>query len=393
MGRRRFLQATALAGGAALTGTWWRGANALAAPMTMARFPEKTDLILLTDRPPCLETPIKYFREDLTPNDAFFVRWHLSGIPTSVDEKTFRLSVGGNVKQALELSVDDLKRNFPKTSVVAVAQCSGNSRSHFKPPVLGGEWGDGAMGCAKWTGVKLSDLLSKAGVKDGAVEVSFAGLDEAPWPDTPKFAKSLKFDKANDGEVMVAYAMNDQPLPMLNGYPLRLVVPGWYATYWVKSLKTINVLTEHFKSFWMDTAYRIPNNPQGNEDPKHLAKDTVPINKHSVRSIFVNPEAGQRLKANQAIELQGIAFDYGAGIQKVEVTVDGGKNWTAAKLDPEISKFAFRRFRYPWTPADKGKATLMCRATNNDGVGQTTSLWNRSGYMWNVIEPLDVNVV
>jgi DMSO/TMAO reductase YedYZ molybdopterin-dependent catalytic subunit len=391
MGRRRFLKAAAIAGGAMVTTSWWRTNNALAA--TMAKFPEKTDLILLTDRPPCLETPLKYFREDLTPNDAFFVRWHLSGIPTSVDLSTFRLSVGGNVSSPLELSVDDLKKNFPATSVVAVAQCSGNSRSHFKPMVGGGEWDNGAMGCAKWTGVKLSDLLKKAGAKDNTVEVSFAGLDEAPWPDTPKFAKSLEYKKATDGEVMVAYAMNDQPLPMLNGFPLRLVVPGWYATYWVKSLNKIDVLPEKFKSFWMDKAYRIPNNPTGNEDPKKLATDTVPISKHSVRSIFVNPEPGQRVKAGAAMELEGIAFDYGAGIKQVEVSTDGGKNWSPAKLDPEISKFAFRRFRMPWTPSAKGKAQLMCRATNNDGVGQTTSLWNRSGYMWNVIEPVDVSVV
>jgi hypothetical protein len=249
------------------------------------------------------------------------------------------------------------------------------------------------MGNAKWTGVRLSDLLKKAGVKEAAIEVSFAGLDEAPWPDTPKFMKSLEYKKANDGEVMVAYAMNDQPLPMLNGFPLRLVVPGWYATYWVKSLHAINVLPEKFKSFWMDKAYRIPNNPQGNEDPKNLATDTVPISKHSVRSIFVTPEPGQRIKAGQATELQGVAFDYGAGIKQVEVSTDGGKTWANAKLDPEISKYSFRRFRWSWTPQVKGPAKLMCRATNNDGQGQTTQLWNRSGYMWNVIEPLDVNVI
>jgi hypothetical protein len=161
----------------------------------------------------------------------------------------------------------------------------------------------------------------------------------------------------------------------------------------VKSLNKIDVLPEKFKSFWMDKAYRIPNNPTGNEDPKNLATDTVPISKHSVRSIFVNPEPGQRVKAGAAMELEGIAFDYGAGINQVEVSTVGGKNWSPAKLDPEISKFAFRRFRMPWTPSAKGKAQLMCRATNNDGVGQTTSLWNRSGYMWNVIEPVDVSLV
>src|SRR5207237_4945745 len=152
------------------------------------------------------------------------------------------LELGGHVDRPLSLSVDALKKQFPPVSVIAVAQCAGNSRSLFEPRVTGGQWGNGGVGNAKWTGVRLRDLLAKAGVKAGAVDVSFAGLDEAPLPDTPKFVKSLEFAHANDGEVMVAYAMNDAALPMLNGFPLRLIVPGWYGTYWVKSLSKIAVL-------------------------------------------------------------------------------------------------------------------------------------------------------
>src|SRR3954470_24745615 len=148
----------------------------------MARFPEKTDLILLTDRPPQLETPLKYFREDLTPNDAFFVRWHLGLIPTTIDAGTFRLSLGGHVETPLSLSLDELRKNFEPVSYEAVAQCSGNSRSLYQPRVLGGQWGHGAVGNAKWTGVRLKDLLAKAKLKAGAVDVSFKGLDRAPMP-------------------------------------------------------------------------------------------------------------------------------------------------------------------------------------------------------------------
>jgi DMSO/TMAO reductase YedYZ molybdopterin-dependent catalytic subunit len=222
----------------------------------LVRFPEKTDLILLTDRPPQLETPLSYFHEDLTPNEAFFVRWHLANIPTKVSPDTFELSVSGHVDNELSLSLDDLHKQFEPVSVVAVNQCSGNSRKFFSPRVPGGQWGNGAMGNARWTGVRLSDLLKKAAVKAGAVEVSFAGLDRPPQPSVPSFVKSLAFDRANDGEVLVAYEMNGKPLPMLNGYPLRLVVPGWFATYWVKSLSEITVLKEKFHGFWMDKAYR-----------------------------------------------------------------------------------------------------------------------------------------
>jgi DMSO/TMAO reductase YedYZ molybdopterin-dependent catalytic subunit len=213
----------------------------------LVRFPEKTDLILLTDRPPQLETPPHYFLQDITPNDAFFVRWHLEGIPTSVDLAAFRLQVGGHVEKPLVLSVADLRSQFEPVSLVAVNQCSGNSRSFFEPRVPGGQWRNGAMGNARWTGARLRDLLDRAGVRPGAVDVSFSGLDRAALAATPGFVKSLGIDHARDGEILVAYEMNGADLPMLNGFPVRLVVPGWYATYWVKALSNITVLPAKFQ--------------------------------------------------------------------------------------------------------------------------------------------------
>jgi sulfite dehydrogenase (cytochrome) subunit A len=406
MDRRAFLKIAAAAGaGAALPGDLWGQAPAApaasmpAAPLAaarrrvqMVRFPEKTDLILLTDRPPQLETPIKYFKTDITSNEAFFVRWHVSGIPTSVDLRTFRLALQGHVDRPLSLSVDDLQNQFEPKHVYAVAQCSGNSRGLFDPRVAGGQWGNGAVGNAKWTGIPLRDLLKRAGVKAGAVDVSFGGLDRPPLPDTPRFVKSLDFKRAMDEHVMVAYAMNDAALPLLNGFPLRLVVPGWYATYWVKSLSEIAVLSEKFKGFWMDKAYRIPNNPQANESPQALATDTVPINRHSVRSLIVTPEAGQRAEIQGRVRIEGVAFDAGEGINRVEVSTDAGQTWADAKLDDQWGKFAWRRFKFDWEPRAVGKATLMSRATNEKGETQSTAQWNRSGYQRNVIEHVDVEV-
>jgi DMSO/TMAO reductase YedYZ molybdopterin-dependent catalytic subunit len=392
--RRSFLKLAAAAGVATLA-PWDHWATALGATprVRMAKFPEKTDLILQTDRPPQLETPAKYFAEEITPNEAFFVRWHVSGIPTKVDTGTFRLKLSGHVATPLELSVDDLKKNFEPVSVTAVCQCSGNSRSLFEPRVTGGQWGNGAAGNAKWTGVRLKDLLAKAGMKDGAQEVSFMGLDRPPLPDTPVFAKSLKVDKANDPDVIVAYAMNDADLPMLNGFPVRLVVPGWYATYWVKSLEQIEVWAKHYETFWMDKAYRIPNDPKANEKPDALAKDTVPISRMCVRALFATPAAGARVDAGKATTVQGVAFDGGTGIKKVEVSADGGKTWNDAKLGNDLGKFSFRKWTFDWTPTDKGKAKLMVRATANSGETQVDYMWNRSGYQRNVIEQLDVTVV
>jgi len=358
----------------------------------LVRYPQKTDLILLTDRPPQLETPLRYFQSDLTPNDAFFVRWHLSGIPTNVDLHTFRLEVNGLVQKPLSLSLSDLKTRFKPVSVVALAQCAGNSRSLFEPRVPGGQWGNGAMGNARWTGVRLKDVLDEAGVKAGAVQVGLRGLDVPPMPATPVFQKSLEIDHARDGEVMIAYEMNDSPLPMLNGFPIRLVVPGWFSTYWVKSLSSLTVLDQPLKTFWMDKAYRIPDNPDANEDPQHLAAATVSISLMPVHSIFVSPEPGEQLRAGESFTLKGVANDGGSGVRRVELSTDGGQTWSDATLGTDLGKYSWRTWQAEWTPPAKGSYRLMVRATAGDGQTQRSSQWNRSGYQRDVIEDMDVVV-
>lgn len=396
LNRRDFVRLLGAAGAGALTlPLAMRAAtNSLAAPARrLARFPEKTDLILLTSRPPQLETPLHYFLQDLTPNEAFYVRWHLAVIPTTVDLRTFRLHIGGHVERPLNLSVADLRQQFEPVSLVAVNQCSGNSRSLYSPRVPGGQWGNGAMGNARWTGVRLRDLLDKAGVKAGAVDVQLDALDGPPLPSIPDFAKSLTVDHARDGEVMVAYDMNGTPPPMLNGFPLRLVVPGWYATYWVKALNEITVLPEKFRGFWMEKAYHIPATPNADESPGHLATETVPINRLSLRSLFVRPEPDEQLPVGQRFEVQGLALDSGSRITRVEVSTDDGVTWQASKLDPDLGKYSWRRWRFDWLPATRGSYRLKVRAFNAAGETQTTAQWNRSGYMRNVIEETQVEVV
>ena len=336
----------------------------------LVRFPQKTDLILRTDRPPQLETPLHFFREDLTPNEAFYVRWHLEGIPTSVDLRAFRLQIEGHVQRPLSLSMTDLRRDFEAVSLVAVNQCSGNSRSFFEPRVAGGQWKNGAMGNARWTGVRLRDLLDRAGLKAGAVDVGFKGLDRPAMAATPVFAKSLAVDHARDGEVMVAYEMNGAELPMLNGFPLRLVVPGWYATYWVKSLNDIQVLPEKFQGFWMDKAYRIPTTPNAIEAPGNLAAETIPIHRMSLRSLFVRPEPGERVPAKTAFEIQGLAFDGGSGVERVEVSTNDGQTWQSAQLDPDLGRYSWRRWRLHWNPPASGKHQLQVRAFSRAGEQQ-----------------------
>lgn len=351
----------------------------------------KDSLMLLTDRPPNLETPLKFFLHDYTPNEVFFVRWHLSGLLQEIDQDTFRLRIGGNVDKDIALSLDDLKTKFEPVTLSALCQCSGNARSFLDPRVPGGQWKNGAMGNAEWTGVRLSDLLEYAGVKKGSVEVSFNGLDFSPFPTVDDFVKSLKFDHANDGEVMVAYEMNGEPLPLLNGYPLKLVVPGWYATYWVGMLSDIQVLTEPFDGFWMSKAYKIPRGvPDANESPDSLSHDMEPISVMNVRSIFVSPEPNDVLKVGKKTDIQGLAFDGGFGITKVELSSDDGETWTEARLDADLGKYSWRRWHYDFTPHEKKDYSFMVKATNAKGESQPMKHWNRSGYMRNEIEVLPI---
>jgi sulfite dehydrogenase len=360
----------------------------------MATFPQKRSLILLTSRPPQLETPFAIFNDGiLTPNDAFFVRYHWSGIPTSIDPQTYRLRIGGNVSTPLELSLDDIKQMADPTQLIAVTQCSGNSRGFSMPRVAGGQSGNGAMGNARWTGVPLKLVLEKAGVKAGSSQVSFNGLDHPPTGNGPDFIKALDIEHALDGEVMLAWQMNDADLPMLNGYPLRLIVPGYYGTYWVKHLSDIEVLDKPFTGFWMSTAYRIPDNSCACSTPGVATKMT-PIKRYNVRSFITSLSDGTTIKSGQATKLRGIAFDGGYGITGVVVSADGGHTWKAATLGQDFGKYSFREWNATFTAPAPGNYELMVRAVNRIGQSQPSeALWNPSGYMRNVVETTRVTAV
>ena len=227
---------------------------------SLVSYPQKRPLIKLTTRPPQLETPLSVFNESvLTPNDAFFVRYHHAGSPPLIDPQAFRLEVKGKVNAPLALTLAELKK-FEPVEIVAVNQCSGNGRGFSSPRVAGGQLGNGAMGNARWKGVPLKAILDKAGVQEGAKQVVFNGADNPAAETIPDFIKALDIDHARDGEVLLAYSMNDADLPILNGYPLRLVVPGYYGTYWVKHVNEITVIDNAYDGFWMKTAYKIPNN-------------------------------------------------------------------------------------------------------------------------------------
>ncbi len=352
--------------------------------------PGKKPLIKLSYRPPNYETPIEYFRTAVTPNDAFFVRYHLSVIP-EVNAATWKLAVGGEgANGQTELTLADLKA-LPAVEVVAVNQCSGNRRGLFQPHVPGVEWGYGAMGCARWKGARLKDMLDKVGLKKEAVEVVFNGADSAPVDKTPDFIKSIPVWRALDESTIVAYEMNGAPLPHWHGAPARLVVPGWTGTYWMKHLVSINALIKPESNFWMSAAYRVPLGrfPMVARFVTQETAVNTPITEIMVNSLITSHGDGAKVGAGTAVS--GIAWDGGYGIRTVEVSTDGGKTWQPAMLGEDLGRYAFRTFSFP--VKDKGAVTVMARASNAIGQTQTTSLiQNPAGYHHNLIHSVALTV-
>ncbi|MGB0909485.1 MAG: molybdopterin-dependent oxidoreductase [Nitrospirales bacterium] len=403
LSRRSLLKAGAILGGCAIfrsrvvnaeppssvTLPFERGYRPLVA------FPQKRPLMVMTTRPPQLETPFHVFNESIfTPNDAFFVRWHLANIPTHFDINNFHLTVRGHVNTALSLNLDTLKQDFEQVEIAAVCQCGGNSRGFFDPRVPGGQWGHGAMGNAKWTGVRLKDLLEKAEIKDKAIQVRFDGLDQAVADVTPDFRKSLNVQDVTQKEVIVAHTMNGEPLPYLNGYPLRLVVPGWYASYWIKALNDIEVLNATDEQFWMKKAYRLPADPCGCSALGEKLNTTVPINKMTVRSFITNIQDTTLVKGGQPLKVKGIAFDQGYGIDQVLFSSNGGKQWQQASLGHNYGDFSFRPWETQFTPVVGKTYRLQCLAINRIGESQRwQARWNPSGYLRNMVETVSVRAV
>jgi sulfite dehydrogenase len=355
----------------------------------LVRYPQKRPMIGLTSRPPQLETPFSVFNDGaITPNNAFFVRYHLADVPLNIDPDTFSLEIKGSVDHSLKLSLKDI-RKLPAIEITAVNQCSGNSRGFLNPRVAGGQLANGAMGNARWRGVALKTVLDKAGIKASAKQVTFNGMDGPVSDKTPDFVKALDIDHARNGEVMLAYGMNGEDLPVLNGFPLRLVVPGYYGTYWVKHVNEITVIDGVFDGFWMKSAYRIPDNDCNCVEPGTAPKATIPINRFTVRSFITNVTDGTKLKAGTTA-LKGIAFDGGSGIKEVAVSIDGGKNWIPTKLGKDLGKYSFREWKLPVKLA-AGSYDLKVRATSNSGQVQPADpLWNPAGYLRNVIETVRV---
>ncbi len=358
-------------------------------------FPEKRPLITYSDRPPILETPRDAFTRAITPNDEFFVRWHMPKIPTHTYISTYRININGFVDKPLSLSIKDLKENYEQVELTAVMQCGGNSRSAFSPTTSGIQWGSGAMGCAVWKGVRLGDILDSANMKSGAQWIGLNGDDKPIMDKMPTFVRELELHEVKD-DVIIAYEMNGEDLPYLNGYPVRLIIPGMYSDSWVKMLSNITVSKEYKELFFMDTAYRIPDNECECETEDNIVTKTKPITTMNVKSYIGYPTSATQITANSNVLVKGVAFDSGHGIKEVLISLDGGQTWENSELESELSPHAFRVFKFGFKPKTKGKVTIMAKAINTKGEAQPFAheiQWNHGGYKYNGIDSVTIAVV
>jgi DMSO/TMAO reductase YedYZ molybdopterin-dependent catalytic subunit len=356
-------------------------------PITTA-YPQKGRMILQRTSPPWLETPFEVFDKGVfTPNDQHYVSWHWANFPSEIDLDKFRLTVRGHVNQTLSLSTKDILHGLPRVELAAVSQCAGNSRIYMQPRVPGAQWANGSMSNALWTGVRLKDVLDRAGVKPGALQVRFGGLDEPVVSNAPKFMKSLAIDHARDGEVMIAFGMNGEQLQLLNGFPLKLIVPGWCAVYWIKMLNDIEVLDQPDTNYWTATGYRVPDTPHDTINPGQSGFKLVPVTRNFPRSFITNIRSGDAVPVGTPAQARGIAFGGNCGVARVDLSIDSGKSWQPTQLGRDEGEYGFRQWQTQFTLPSRGEHTLMIRCTNTNGEAQPDSpVWNPAGYMRNTIE-------
>jgi sulfite oxidase len=269
--------------------------------------------------------------------------------------------------------------------LVGVLECAGNGRAFYSPTVAGAQWRFGAVGNARWSGVRLRDVLQKAGLKPGASHLLMDGAD-VPLGKMPDFQRTLPVEKGLHEDTLLAWEMNGKPLTAEHGFPLRVIAPGWAGDSWIKWLQHIEVLDHEFDGFWMKTAYRHPAKPVAPGtavDPK----DMVPVTDLNVKSVIAWP-GGYAMPG--AVTIRGVAWSNSAPVTGVEVSVDAGSSWKPAVLTGKATKYGFRKWTYRWQ-AEAGQHTLISRATNAAGQKQPLEEeWNPNGYLWNVAQPRPV---
>ena len=353
-------------------------ASGLLVPRAASGWAEEPRLVVRNRWPLDAETPPEALGREFTPNRLFYVRSHFGAPAVGLTER-WTLGVGGGVARPMTLTLDDLAR-LEQVTIPAVLQCSGNGRAFYAPTVPGAAWGRGAVGNAEWTGVRLAEVLDRAGVAPGMGHVHLHGADGPPMPKTPAYLRSIPLDRARAASTLLVTRMNGEPLPILHGGPIRLAVPGWFGNHWIKWLRTIVVAADEAPGPYMRTSYKMPIRPMPpGVDPK--PEEMATITAMNVKSLIAGPSAGSVLNPGPN-EIRGVAWTGGeAVVTKVEVSAGGA--WLGAALEGPARPYAWRRWRLALDLAP-GPLTILARATDSSGATQpAASPWNKSGYLWN----------
>lgn len=343
-----------------------------------------------SERPLTGSVPAHEHDFDVTPTDRMFIRNNL--LTPDIDAAQHRLTLKGLVEREISFSVEELKKAFPVVTTQGMLECAGSGRSAYTPRASGTPWlPTGGMGCARWTGVRLADVLRAAGVKPNAVHVAGQGGDPGMVPTAPAVIRSIPMAKAMEEHTLIAWDMNGAPLPKVHGYPLRLVVPGWVGSASTKWLHTLTVLDAPFKGTYMTGSYIVPKWPV--EPGSKMPPDTVSTEAWPVKSMITYPAPNARFKGSSPITVRGRAWVGEGSIDRVEISVDEGRTWQRARLGPRGDKYAWRTFTFQYQPERFGYLTFLARAWDDRGNAQPiTPHWNPLGYFWNGIHRVGVIV-
>jgi DMSO/TMAO reductase YedYZ molybdopterin-dependent catalytic subunit len=334
-----------------------------------------------SERPLTGSVPAHEHDFDVTPSDRMFVRNNL--LTPAIDINAHRLTIKGLVDKELSWSVFDLAKSFRTVSVQAMLECAGSGRSAYRPPASGTPWLEtGGMGCPVWGGMRLSDVLRAAGVKPGAMHVAGQGGDPGMVATAAPVIRSIPLAKAMQDQTLIAWAMNERPLPFVHGYPLRLVVPGWVGSASIKWLHTLMVLDAPFKGPFMTTSYVVPRHPVA--PGEKLPADVVTAEAWPIKSMITSPAPNARVKMGQRLNLRGRAWVGEGAVERVEISTDEGRSWRGASLARRTDQYAWRTFTFDHQPERPGYVTFLARAWDDRGNAQPAAPnWNPLGYFWN----------
>jgi sulfite oxidase len=327
---------------------------------------------------------------EVTPTDRMFVRNNL--LTPDIDATQHRVTVKGLVDKELSFSLDELRKGFPAVTLQGMHECAGSGRSNYLPTASGTPWNQtGGMGCPKWTGVRVADVLRAAGLKSGAAHVAGQGGDPGMIATVAPVIRSVPLAKAMDDNTLLAWEMNGEPLPKIHGHPLRLVVPGWVGSASTKWVHTVSVLDAPFKGTYMTSSYVTPKWPV--EPGQKMPPDTVSAEAWPVKSMITFPAPNARVKGSERVTVRGRAWVGEGAIDRVEISVDEGITWQRARLASRGDKFAWRSFSFDYQPQRFGYLTFLARAWDDRGNAQPmVSGWNPLGYFWNGVHRVGVVV-